>query len=160
MKREGKNMRNQSSPEKLGHLLQKIMKVLHARGRKTLMEEELTLPQYYALSLLSKKGFWKMSDLKEKLFITGAGATRIADYLVKEGLVKRSRLDQGRRIVNIEITDKGKRVIERVLRQRRDYLASILKKIGQKRKELLIKGLEIFALSLEEDITNSKAKRQ
>ena len=153
-------MRNQSSPEKLGHLLQKIMKVLHARGRKTLMEEELTLPQYYALSLLSKKGFWKMSDLKEKLFITGAGATGIADHLVKKGLAKRSRSDQDRRIVNIEITDKGKRVIERVLRQRRDYLASILKKIGQKRKELLIKGLEIFVLSLEEDITNSKVKRQ
>jgi len=98
-------MRNQSSPEKLGHLLQKIMKVLHARGRKTLMEEELTLPQYYALSLLSKKGFWKMSDLKEKLFITGAGATGIADHLVKKGLAKRSRSDQDRRIVNIEITD-------------------------------------------------------
>ena len=69
MKREGENIRNQSSPEKLGHLLQKIMKVLHVRGRKTLMEEELTLPQYYVLSLLSNKGFWKMSDLKEQLFI-------------------------------------------------------------------------------------------
>ena len=152
MKREGKNMRNQSSPEKLGHLLQKIMKVLHARGRKTLMEEELTLPQYYALSLLSKKGFWKMSDLKEKLFITGAGATGIADHLVKKGLAKRSRSDQDRRIVNIEITDRGKNIIERVLRQRRDYLASILRRIGADKKDLLIKGLEIFVLSLEEDI--------
>jgi len=153
-------MKKQNSSEKLGFLLQKIMKILHAQGRKVLTEEKLTFPQYYALSLLSKKGFWKMSDLKEKLFITGAGATGIADHLVKKGLAKRTRSDQDRRIVNIEITDRGKNIIERVLRQRRDYLASILKKIGQKRKELLIKGFETFVLSLEEDITNSKVKRQ
>ena len=152
MKREEKNMKKQNSPEKLGFLLQRIMKVLHAQGRKALAEEKLTFPQYYALSLLSKKGFWKMSDLKKDLLITGPGATGIADHLVKKGWAKRSRSRQDRRIVNIEITDKGKRVIERVFRQRQDYLASILKRIDEGKKDLLMKGLEIFALSLEEEI--------
>jgi len=145
-------MKKQNNSEKLGFLLQKIMKVLHAQGRKVLTEENLTFPQYYALSLLSKKGFWKMNDLKEKLFITGAGATGIADHLVKKGLAQRQRSTDDRRIVNIEITDRGKNIIERVLRQRRDYLASILRRIGADKKDLLIKGLEIFVLSLEEDI--------
>ncbi len=93
-----------------------------------------------------------MSDLKEKLFITGAGATGIADHLVKKGLAKRTRSKQDRRVVNIEITDKGKNIIERVFRQRRDYLASVLKKIEPDKKDLLIKGVEIFASVLEEDI--------
>jgi len=145
-------MKKQNNSEKLGFLLQKIMKVLHAQGRKVLTEENLTFPQYYALSLLSKKGFWKMNDLKEKLFITGAGATGIADHLVKKGLAQRQRSTDDRRIVNIEITDRGKNIIERVFRQRRDYLASILRRIGADKKDLLIKGLEIFVLSLEEDI--------
>ena len=99
-----------------------------------------------------------MSDLKEKLFITGAGATGIGNHLVNKGLAKRTRSDQDRRIVNIEITDKGKRVIERVLRQRQDYLASILRRIGADKKDLLIKGLEIFVLSLEDDITVRKSR--
>jgi len=145
-------MKKQDSPEKLGFLLQKIMKVLHAQGRKVLTEENLTFPQYYALSLLSKKGFWKMSDLKKDLLITGAGATGIADHLVKKGLAKRSRSNEDRRIVNIEITDKGTKIIDKVLRQRRDYLASVLKKIEPDKKDLLIKGVEIFASVLEEDI--------
>jgi len=146
-------MKKQNSSEKLGLLLQKIMKILHAQGRKALMEEKLTFPQYYALSLLSKKGFWMMSDLKKELFITGAGATGIADHLVKKGLAKRTRSDQDRRVISIEITDKGAKIIDRVLRQRRDYLASILKRIGQKKKDLLIKGLEVFVLSLEDDVS-------
>ena len=145
-------MKKQNSPEKLGFLLQRIMKVLHAQGRKFLAEEGLTFPQYYALSLLSKKGFWKMSDLKKDLLITGPGVTKIADHLVKKGLARRSRSRQDRHIVNIEITDKGKRVIERVFRQRQDYLASILKRIDVDKRDLLMKGLEIFALSLEEEI--------
>ena len=152
MKREGKNMKKQSSAKELGSLLQRIMKVLHAQGRKFLAEEELTFPQYYALSLLSKKGFWKMSDLKKDLLITGAGATKIADHLVKKGLVRRSRSRQDRRIVNIEITDKGKTIIERALRQRQDYLTAVLKRIDGDKKDLLMKGFEIFALSLEEEI--------
>ena len=152
MKREEKNMKKQNSSQKLGFLLQKIIKILHAQGRKVLAEERLTFPQYYALSLLSKKGFWKMNDLKKDLLITGSGATGIADHLVKKGLARRSRSRQDRRIVNIEITDKGKRVIERVFRQRQDYLASILKRIGGDKRDLLMKGLEIFALSLEEEI--------
>ena len=152
MEREEKGMKKQNSPEKLGFLLQRIMKILRAQGRKVLAEENLTFPQYYALSLLSKKGFWKMSDLKEKLFITGAGATGIADHLVKKGLAKRTRSEQDRRVVNIEITDKGAKIIERALRQRRDYLASVLKKIEPDKKDLLIKGVEIFASVLEEDI--------
>ena len=145
-------MKKQNSSEKLGFLLQKIMKILYAQGRKVLAEERLTFPQYYALSLLSKKGFWKMSDLKEKLFITGAGATGIADHLVKKGLAKRSRSNEDRRIVNIEITNKGTKIIDKVLRQRQDYLASVLKKIEPDKKDLLIKGIEIFASVLEEDI--------
>jgi len=145
-------VKKQNSSEKLGFLLQKIMKILHAQGKKVLTEENLTFPQYYALSLLSKNGFWKMSDLKEKLFITGAGATGIADYLVKKGLAQRQRSNDDRRAVNIRITDKGAKIIERALRQRRDYLASGLKKIEPDKKDLLIKGVEIFASVLEEDI--------
>jgi len=152
MKREEKNMKTQNSSEKLGFLLQKIMRVLHTQGRKVLAEERLTFPQYYALSLLSKKGFWKMSDLKKELFITGAGATGIANHLIKKGLAQRQRSNDDRRVVNIEITDKGTKIIDKVLRQRRDYLASVLKKIEPDKKDLLIKGVEIFASVLEEDI--------
>ena len=93
-----------------------------------------------------------MSDLKEKLFITGAGATGIADHLVKKGLAQRQRSNDDRRVVNIRITDKGAKIIERAVRQRRDYLVSVLKKIEPDKKDLLIKGVEIFASVLEEDV--------
>ena len=152
MEREEKGMKKQNSPEKLGFLLQRIMKILRAQGRRVLAEENLTFPQYYALSLLNKKGFWEMSDLKKELLITGAGATGIANHLIKKRLAQRRRSTDDRRVVNIRITDKGKKIIERAFRQRRDYLASILKRIDTDKKDLLMKGLEIFALGLEEEI--------
>ena len=145
-------MKKQDSPEKLGFLLQKIMKILHAQGRKALMEENVTFPQYYALFLLSRKKLYKMGDLKKELFITGAGATGIANHLIKKGLAQRQRSNDDRRVVNIEITNKGTKIIDKALRQRRDCLTLVLKKIGSKKKELLIKGVEIFASVLEEDI--------
>jgi len=141
-----KNMKRQDSTEKIGLLLQKIIKTLHTQGKKALMEEKLTFPQYYALSLLDKNKQYKMSTLKRELSITGAGATGIADQLIKKGLAKRERSNEDRRIVNIRITDKGKKLLESVLCRRKDFLASILKKVSTEKRGLLMKALEIFAL--------------
>jgi len=142
-------MKEQNSAEKLGFLLQKIMKIIHAQGRKELMKENLTFPQYYILSLLNKKGLGKMIDLKKDLFITGAGVTGIADHLVGKGLVRRKRSDRDRRVVNIEITDKGKKVIKKMISRRKDYLTSVLKKIDAEKKDLLMRGLESFASAIQ-----------
>lgn len=152
-------MNSQDSAEKIGFLLQKTIKTLHTQGKKALMQENLTFPQYYALSLLNKNSLYRMSILKKELAITGAGATGIADQLVKRGLAKRQRLEEDRRVVNIEITEKGKKLINRVLRRRKDYIASVLKGVEAKKKDLLLKGLEIFVLSLENNIAAQRSRR-
>jgi len=150
MKSEGKNTKSQDSLEEISFLIQKIIKSLQTRGRRALMEEGLTFPQYYALSLLNKGSQYKMSMLKKELAITGAGATGIADRLIKRGLAKRERSNKDRRIVNIKITDKGKKIIKRMIRRRENYLASALKKIDAEKKDSLMKGLEIFVSIIQE----------
>ena len=70
-------MNEQDSLDQLAIRIRKIMRVLHAHGRKALIELGLTLPHYYALSILEKSEQHKMSDLKKELAITGAFATVI-----------------------------------------------------------------------------------
>lgn len=100
-------------------------------GSDLLSQSELgvTRSQYYILYLLSKQGFFTVSDLAEKLEVKPSAVTVMIDRLCKINLVKRDRDDNDRRIVKIGITPEGNQFLERAKQKRNAVLKDHLSRL-------------------------------
>ncbi len=66
---------------------------------------------YQILGILSNSDPLPISEVGRQLHISKPNMTPLIDKLVEDSWVKRSRSDKDRRIINIEITEKGKRFL-------------------------------------------------
>jgi DNA-binding MarR family transcriptional regulator len=64
------------------------------------------------LTILDESGPQKASAMAEQLHITSGGVTGIADRLIELGYVQRTRGVEDRRVVMLDITEKGHQAIE------------------------------------------------
>jgi DNA-binding MarR family transcriptional regulator len=67
------------------------------------------LPIFNVLKLVKKKGPISMSAIAQTLYYSKQNLTHIVDHLVKEGFVERMPNPSDRRVVNIVITDQGRK---------------------------------------------------
>ena len=65
--------------------------------------------QAFILFLLEKKGSQKMTELADTLNLTPGAVTSSSDKLISGGFIQRVRDEKDRRVVYLEITDKGKK---------------------------------------------------
>jgi len=73
-------------------------------------EVELSPQELRVIMTLGRKGVTIMSDLARALSLALSTATNTVDKLVTKELVERTRVDEDRRIVQIGLSDKGKRL--------------------------------------------------
>lgn len=66
---------------------------------------------YQILGILISLGPLPISEIGRQLYISKPNMTPLIDKLVNDGMVKRSRSDKDRRIVNIEISQEGKKFL-------------------------------------------------
>jgi DNA-binding MarR family transcriptional regulator len=67
-----------------------------------------------------------MGDIHEELHMANSTVTVIVDYLHEAGLVKRRRDADDRRVVLLEITDAGNKIMKDLLKQRQDFMKQAL----------------------------------
>ena len=145
-------MKKQNDVELFSSNLRRVIRSMHAHGRKILLKKDLTFPQYYTLFLLSKKDGCCMDFLKNDLKISGASATKVVDHLIKKKLVDRGFWSKDRRKVNIVLTDKGKKLLKSIEKVRMKFMSEFLGKMNESNKKKAIAGLKILSdvLSVEE----------
>jgi MarR family 2-MHQ and catechol resistance regulon transcriptional repressor len=71
----------------------------------------LTLGQFGVLEALLHRGSLSQCDLGAKLLRSGSNVTTIVDNLEKRALVRRTRRSGDRRVVDVSLTTKGRRII-------------------------------------------------
>lgn len=81
--------------------------------------------QFTALEKLSEMGAMRLSDLADSIHVTGGAVTGISDKLIEGGYARRFRDSQDRRVVFLEITDKGRDLINQ-LENKRAELSKLL----------------------------------
>lgn len=83
-----------------------------AYHNKQLSEFDLTLPQFNILRILRGAGEpLSIKDVKDRMIEKSPNTTRLIDKLIAKGMVDRSRCAEDRRVVHIEITKKGLKVL-------------------------------------------------
>lgn len=75
----------------------------------------LTESQFAVLEALYHLGPMCQGQLSQKLLRSTGNMTLVLDNLEKHGLVRRIRSSEDRRMINIEMTDRGRECIEEVL---------------------------------------------
>ena len=84
---------------------------------KQVSAHSLTAPQFHVLEVLKGSGPLPLKRISEELMVTGANITCVVDNLEKEDLVRRVPSKEDRRIINAELTDKGREKMEEIFPQ-------------------------------------------
>lgn len=122
-------------------------RVLVAVAARSLADvsDDVTLPQYRALVVLTSRGPQPLGVLAEQLDVNPSTATRLCDRLVRKGLVDRRPSETSRREVEVSVTKAGKHLVDTVTRRRRREIGRILEAVPAHRQTLLVEALRDFA---------------
>jgi DNA-binding MarR family transcriptional regulator len=95
--------------------IMRAQQIVLARVDDALKPFELTFARYEALVLLtfSQRGSLPLGKMGERLMIHPTSVTNIVDRLEAQGLVRRAEHPTDRRTTLCEITDEGRRVVEK-----------------------------------------------
>ncbi|MCB0744577.1 MAG: MarR family transcriptional regulator [Ignavibacteriae bacterium] len=96
---------------------------------KHLSTEKLTSPQFGVLDVLMKNGSIPLKKISDELMVTGANITCVMDNLEKDDLVKRVHSKTDRRVINAELTAKGKQKLEKIYPEHVKSLNEFSKKL-------------------------------
>lgn len=97
----------------VGHLLHRVRtEILAAVDRELSADDQLsalevTSAQFIIIATLSMGGVKSASDLCKGISYDAGAMTRMIDRLEEKGLLRRSRDPGDRRLVNLELTEKG-----------------------------------------------------
>ncbi|HEV7447326.1 MAG TPA: MarR family transcriptional regulator, partial [Steroidobacteraceae bacterium] len=117
----------------IGHLLHRVRtEILAAVDRELAADEQLaamevTSAQFIILATLSMGLAKSASDLCKGISYDAGAMTRMIDRLEEKGLLRRSRDPGDRRLVNLELTEKGNAALPRM----RDVSMKVLNRFLQ-----------------------------
>jgi DNA-binding MarR family transcriptional regulator len=109
------------------------------------VEDEVTSLQLRVLMLIELGGPQSPSAVAAELGVHASNATRTCDKLVQSRLISRREDPSDRRFIRLELTDRGKTLVERVIAERRATLARILHDLPAEQLDQVAAGLRIFA---------------
>jgi DNA-binding MarR family transcriptional regulator len=92
------------------------------KGREILSEFDITPPQFTALLELNANDNLTIGELSTKMYLACSTVTDLLDRMERNELVTRVKDEKDRRVVRIRVLDKGNKVIEGVLDNRRQYI--------------------------------------
>ncbi|MBI1931857.1 MAG: MarR family transcriptional regulator [Ignavibacteriales bacterium] len=98
---------------------------------KHLGAEKLTAPQFGVLDVLMKNGSIPLKKISDELLVTGANITCVMDNLEKEDLVRRVHSKTDRRVINAELTPKGKQKLDKIYPEHVKSLNEVSKKLTE-----------------------------
>ncbi|QPC47151.1 MarR family winged helix-turn-helix transcriptional regulator [Mangrovibacillus cuniculi] len=131
--------------------LRYISAIIKQKGREILSQYTITPPQFIALQWLFEVGDMTIGELSTKMYLAFSTTTDLVDRMEKNELVQRVRDTNDRRVVRIHLLEEGERIIEEVIKQRQDYLESLLSTHSQDEVRNLHKSLHNLHHEMKED---------
>jgi len=99
---------------------------------------DTTLPRFDLMAQLERapEGL-KMSELSQRMMVTGGNVTGITDGLEKEGLVVREVDPADRRVFRVKLTPEGQRQFQRMAAEHEQWVVDLFGGLTQKQKKQL-----------------------
>ncbi len=108
----------------------------------------VTLSQSYTIDILYQHDQLTMKELSQKLGLAISTLTRIVNVLVRDEIVYRAQSDQDRRKVLIGLTEKGKKLAEKIQKCSCQFWAKVFDSIPADNYHQLKQSLNILLNAL------------
>ena len=109
-----------------------------------LVDENITIPQFRTLVILSNRGPINLATLAGLLGVQPSAAGRMVDRLVGAGLIDRLPHPTSRRELLAALTPRGREVVQKVTGRRRVEIARIVEKMPATERHGLVRALTAF----------------
>ena len=115
-----------------------------------------TLPRFDFLSQLerSPKGL-RMTEISERMMVTGGNVTGITDGLEKEGLVVREVDAADRRVFRVRLTAEGQRQFRRMAAEHEQWILELFDGLSTRHKQQLAELLGELKRRIGQNLTES-----
>jgi MarR family transcriptional regulator, organic hydroperoxide resistance regulator len=117
--------------------IRRVFQVVNEQSQKAKRETGITGPQLWAIKMIGDLSPIRVSDLAARMYLHPATVVGILNRLELQGLIKRVRTNEDRRVVKVELTEEGKEIVA---------------KAPQVAQGLLVSGLEVLPLTKLKDI--------
>ena len=97
------------------------------------------------LVVVSQRGAASLREVADGLDLHVSTASRLCDRMVAEGLLERRDDPNDRRQLALRLSPRGRRVVRRVGRRRRDAVVEILGRMSAGERSGLVEALDAFA---------------
>ena len=105
----------------------------------------LSVPQFRILMQIYRRGFCGISDISDGFEISSAAASQHVENLVQAGLIGRTEDPHDRRAKQIQLSDKGRALIQHGLGVRYQWVDQLAKQIDPKDYDKVAEALTILA---------------
>lgn len=110
----------------------------------------LSMPQFSILMQLHHKGSCGVSEISERFDITNAAASQLVDKLVLGGFVKRDEDPKDRRAKLLDLTEKGKKLIQQGKEERYRWVDELAGKLSAEERAKVSAALNIMTEAAKE----------
>ena len=110
----------------------------------------LSMPQFSILMQLHHRGNCAVGDISERFDITNAAASQLVDKLVQGGFIKREEDPQDRRAKMLNLTDKGRDLIQRGIEERYRWVDELAGKLSVEERSKVTEALNIMTQAAKE----------
>jgi MarR family transcriptional regulator, organic hydroperoxide resistance regulator len=111
-----------------------VHRLYDVHSQKILDRENISISHWYYLRVLAARGDLNQLELSKRVGIASTTAVPALDSMEKRGLLKRTPDPKDRRKYYVRLTDEGKRLVDQLLPELIDMIASTLE--GITREEL------------------------
>jgi DNA-binding MarR family transcriptional regulator len=120
--------------------IRRVFHVVNEQSKKARRETGITGPQLWAIKIIAESETIRVSDLARCMYLHPATVVGILNRLELQGLIRRVRTNNDRRIVNVELTKSGN---------------ALVSKAPHVTQGLLVAGLEVLPRRKLEEISAS-----
>jgi DNA-binding MarR family transcriptional regulator len=103
---------------------------------------KITMPQFWVLEYLSRGNGQLMGEIADFLGVSRPATTGLIDRLIGQELVRREDIPDDRRTVKINITAKGRQIVQSIWDQKRRTLVKVFSQLSAKDREEYIRIFE------------------
>jgi DNA-binding MarR family transcriptional regulator len=115
----------------------------------------LSMPQFGLLMQMHHKGACGMSEVSERFEISPAAASQLVDKLVQNGFVQREEDQNDRRAKLLNLTDKGRELVQRGIQERYRWVEQLAEKLSPAEQAQVSEALNLMTKAAKELETES-----
>jgi DNA-binding MarR family transcriptional regulator len=105
------------------------------------MELDITIAQLKTLFFVASEGSTNTKRLAEELGVTPSNVTGIVDRLVRHGLLSRQENPEDRRMLELQVTDKGEAILNGLRERTVSSMSKVLARMSPEDLSFLARGL-------------------